>query len=66
MAEIGWLLFAALAAILAYFRKQVHGASFDELLDRMHDEHVRVHKVLRAHPKGGTYAEFRRWMGGRV
>lgn len=66
MADFGWMLYLAMAALLAYFWTQVRGASFDGLLDRMHEEHVRVHKVLKQHPEGGDWASFRRWMRGRV
>ncbi len=66
MAEFGWLLFVVLAALLYYFWSKVRGASFDDLLARMHDEHVRVHKVLHMHPGGGAFADYRRWMRGKV
>ena len=66
MANYGWLLFVVLAALLFYFWSKVRGASFDDLLARMHSEHVRVHKVLHKHPGGGSFADYKRWMRGKV
>lgn len=66
MAEMGWLLYVVLAALLFYFWTKVRGASMDELMERQHEEHVAVHKVLHKHPKGGTYEEFSRWMRGKL
>lgn len=62
MAELGWLLYVILAALLLYFWSNVRGCSFDELLERATLEHHRVHKVLAKHPSGGTWAEYKRWM----
>ncbi len=66
MADLGWLLYVLLAILLWYFWTRVRGASFDDLLERAHDEHIRVHKVLHKHPAGGTFEEYRRWMRGKV
>ena len=66
MAEFGWVLYLVLAALLFYFWTRVRGASLDELIDRQHQEHVAVHKVLHKHPKGGTFEEFQRWSRGRL
>ena len=65
MDDLGWLLYVVLAVLLYYFWTKVRGASFDELLDRAHDEHVAVHNVLHTHPKGGTFEEFQRWSRGK-
>lgn len=66
MADFGWLLYAVLAALLFYFWTKVRGASFDDLLQRAHDEHVAVHKVLKEHPEGGAYEDYRRWSRGLI
>ncbi len=66
MAALGWTLYLVLAALLFYFWTKIRGASFDEMLDRAHDEHVAVHEVLKAHPEGGTYEEYQRWLNGRL
>ena len=66
MAELGWLLYLLLAALLFYFWMNIRGMSFDDMIDRQHDVHVAVHEVLHKHPKGGTYGEFNRWMSGKL
>jgi hypothetical protein len=66
MADFGWLLYVVLGALLFYFWRRVRGASFDELLERQHEEHVAVHKVLHDHPKGGDYADYKRWSKGCI
>ena len=66
MLDTGWPLFVLLGAQLYYFWTKVRGASLDELIERQHEEHVAVHKVLHKHPKGGTFEEYRRWMRGKV
>ena len=66
MAELGWLLYAVLAALLAYFWSKVRGCSLDDLLERATGEHHRVHGVLAKHPHSGTWAEYKSWMGGKV
>jgi len=66
MFDSGWPLFVLLGALLFYFWTKVRGMSLDELIERQHDEHVAVHKVLHIHPKGGTYQEFNRWMRGKL
>jgi len=66
MDDYGWGLYVLLGALLFYFWTKIRGASFDELLQRQHDEHVAVHKVLHKHPEGGTFAEYQRWLGGRL
>ncbi len=66
MAALGWFLYLVLAVLLYYFWTKIRGASFDELLDRAHDEHIAVHKVLKKHPEGGTYEEYQRWLRGRL
>ncbi len=66
MADLGWLLYGVLAALLYYFWTKVRGASLDDLLERANSEHHRVHAVLAKHPKGGAWAEYKRWMGGKV
>ncbi len=66
MDDLGWLVYVLLAALLYYFWTKVRGISFDELIERDHEEHIRVHKVLHKHPKGGTFEQYRRWMRGKV
>jgi hypothetical protein len=66
MAEFGWLLYVVLAALLTYFWTKVRGSTFDDLLDGAGDEHHRVHDVLAKHPQGGTWAEYKSWMRGKV
>jgi len=66
MAETGWLLYVVLTVLLYYFWSRVRGASFDDLLARQHDEHVCVHKVVRKHPGGGTFADYSRWRRGKI
>lgn len=66
MASFGWTLYIVLAALLFYFWVRIRGKSFDDMLKAQHDEHVAVHKVLHAHPKGGTYEEYKRWSRGRI
>ena len=66
MGDFGWLLYVVLAVLLYYFWSKARGASFDDLLARMHAQHVRVHKVLHKHPKGGTFKNYRSWMRGKV
>ncbi len=61
----GWGLYGVLVVILLYFWLQVRGASLDDLLERQHDEHVKVHKVLKDHPKGGAWSDVKRWMRGQ-
>lgn len=66
MGASGWLLYVVFAALLYYFWTKVRGVSHDELMERGHEEHVAVHKVLHKHPEGGTFAEFQKWLGGRL
>ena len=66
MLESGWLLYLLLGALLYYFWSKVRGASLDELIEHQHETHIRVHKVLHKHPKGGTFEEYKRWMRGKV
>lgn len=66
MADLGWLLYGVFALLLFYFWTKVRGCSFDDLLDRATDEHHRVHAVLARHPHGGTWAEYKGWMRGKV
>ncbi len=62
----GWLLYVVLAGLLYYFWSKVRGCSLDELLERSTLDHHRVHDVLAKHPRGGTWAEHKSWMGGKV
>ncbi len=62
----GWLLYVVLAGLLAYFWSKVRGGSLDELLERSTRDHHRVHDVLAKNPRGGTWAEHKSWMCGKV
>ena len=66
MDDLGWLLYVVFAVLLYYFWTKVRGESYDELIERAHDEHVNVHNVLKSHPKGGTYEDYKRWSRSRV
>ncbi len=66
MLDSGWPLYVLLGALLYYFWTKMRGASLDDMIARQHEDHVAVHKVLRKHPGGGTYKEFKAWMRGRV
>jgi len=65
MAAPGWLLYVVFAGLLAFFWTKVRGSSFDDLLNRASRDHHRVHDVLAKHPQGGTWAEYKSWMGGK-
>lgn len=56
--ESGFLLYVLAAALLALFRRQVRGQSFDDLLARA----ARDHQVLAQHPQGGTWQEHKDWL----
>jgi hypothetical protein len=60
--EFGWLLYIALAALLALFRKHGGGRSLDGLLARDTALHHQVHRVIEKHPAGGTWRQHRAWM----
>lgn len=66
MDDMGWMLYLVFAVLLFYFWTKIRGASYDDLMDRAHDEHIAVHKVLKTHPKGGTYEEYHRWSRGKI
>lgn len=60
--ESGFLLYVLAAALLALFRRQVRGQSFDDLLARAARDHHHVHRVLAQHPQGGTWQEHKDWL----
>ncbi len=60
--ESGFLLYVLAAALLALFRHQVRGQSFDDLLARAARDHHHVHPVLAKHPQGGTWQEHKDWL----
>ena len=66
MLDNGWPLYLLLGALLFYFWTRVRGMTFDEMIDRQLDVHLAVHKVLHKHPKGGTFEDFNRWLGGKL
>jgi hypothetical protein len=66
MDDMGWMLYLVFAVLLFYFWTKIRGASYDELMERTHEEHITVHNVLKTHPKGGTYEEYHRWSRGKI
>jgi hypothetical protein len=66
MDDMGWMLYLVFAVLLFYFWTKIRGASYDELMERAHEEHITVHNVLKTHPKGGTYEEYHRWSRGKI
>ncbi len=60
--ESGFLLYVLVAALLALFRRQLRGQSFDDLLARAARDHHHVHRVLAKHPLGGCWKEIQAWM----
>lgn len=63
--EYGWVLYVACAAILFYMWDQLRAFDHDKAIDAQNKHHVRVHKALKKHPKGGTWKQYKRWMNGR-
>jgi len=66
MATLGWLLYVMLAVLLYYFWTKVRGYSYDDLLERATHEHHQVHAVLAKHPRGGSWAEYKRWLANET
>jgi hypothetical protein len=62
MIESGWILYVALLALLYLFWRNVRGLSFDDLLERSAREHHTVLKVIKKHPRGGSWSEHKQWM----
>ena len=60
--ESGFLLYVLVAALVALFRRQVRGQSFDDLLARAARDHRHVHRVLAKHPQGGSWKAYQAWM----
>ncbi len=60
--EYAWLLYIALAALLALFWKHGGVASLDAQLARDTALHHQVHRVIKKHPEGGTWRQHQAWM----
>jgi len=58
------ILYGLLALLLLMFRRAMRGRSFAEMMARSEGEHHRVLRVIKRHPQGGSWREYRRWMEG--
>ena len=59
---LGWALYLVLAALLVLFWRRAKHKSLATLLDENVTRHHAVHRVINAHPRGGTWREHRAWM----
>ena len=60
--EFGWVLYVLMAGLLLLIWQQAGALSLDTLFDRDSALHHQVHRVLKKHPKGGTWREYSAWM----
>lgn len=58
----GWILYVALAAVLAMFCRNMRGKSLQDFFDENDALHHQVHGVIRKHPQGGNWQEYQAWM----
>lgn len=59
--ELGWTVYAAFALLLIYIYWHARSMSLDVLRKRVNEEHEKTHKVLKKHPQGGSWSEYKRW-----
>lgn len=62
MAELGSLLYVALAILVYMFWRRVKGQSFNQILEAGNRSHHHVVRILKKHPRGGTWRDFQAWM----
>ena len=66
MALLGYSVYLLTVAFLVMFWRARNGRTGDELLEASaHDHHV-ITEIIKDHPEGGDWAEFRAWVEGRA
>ena len=58
----GYILYVLLGILGVIFWRARAGRTFDHLLDAGDHHHHRVLATNKIHPKGGDWAEHKRWM----
>ena len=51
-------------ALAFWFAHRTQGRNLGQLLEATDPAHHQVHRVIEAHPKGGTWTEHQQWMEG--
>ena len=57
-----WIVVVLLVIICALFGRRLYGKTLEQIFEETEREHIRVHSVLAQHPRGGTWAEYKRWL----
>lgn len=62
MIDFGTVLYLILLVLVLMFWRQRRGRSLSELIDGNGTSHHHVHRVIGAHPRGGTWRQHQQWM----
>ncbi|MFQ5763947.1 MAG: hypothetical protein ACE5GT_03375 [Rhodospirillales bacterium] len=58
----GYILYLLFVVLVVVFWRARAGLAFDQLLDAGHHLHQQVLTTNKIHPKGGNWADHKRWM----
>jgi len=60
-----WILYGLVLLLAVVFWLRIRNFTLGQLFDQSSRHHHHVLAVLDKHPHGGTWRQFRSWMGGK-